>query len=555
MWQFGHNSEVKKFFEKNHKSAKSPYLIKALLESYNVIREDFHRYAKQLPLLDKLRKGDPSGAMALEEMSIFYAMFYYGPVEQRLARHYAKLDPFSETRYGKSAASQINDEYLEGGKRRFGNTHGFHHAAARLYKNINNKQMAIEHYQMALKIAPGQWQTMVELGGLLKDEGRHEEAIALYKTADDFGKVTLRGSHIISRMARSYLRLGRAKEALEIIKPVFQVYQGGVLYHYARALEMTGDLETAEKYFRKAAKRYPSGSSGADYASYYLRRGDEVEAARIIREYAKHNGDRYYVDTIIDDFLERDKPEAIYDFILEVEKGRKHGVWWDYYLSEIFVEKGLCADALKMLKKNIDMKNTADSYAAEFVKVAVEDEQAPSKEAVNYVFSFYKKAPKFFEYVGIDLFGKQLFEEAYRFFKAKYIAVDRRKDVALIMMAFSHKALGPDATRANFIRSKLPVTPNMEEQKDLVRYLIGDIGFSELRKTIKDPGQATEAFFAAGLEALADKKPEQAHKLFLISLDTTEPNYIEYKYADDFSRMITKRFDERYSCSNPKRVK
>ncbi|TAK62050.1 hypothetical protein [Methylobacter sp.] len=84
--------------------------------------------------------------------------------------------------------------------------------------------------------------------------------------------------------AKSLNALNRHKEALAILSPIVESWQGGVMTEYANTLALLGRDQEAEDYFSKTLARYPGATYAMlDYCSFLWNRGRYDAAADLVK--------------------------------------------------------------------------------------------------------------------------------------------------------------------------------------------------------------------------------------------------------------------------------
>jgi tetratricopeptide (TPR) repeat protein len=166
------------------------------------------------------------------------------------------------------------------------------------------KEEALRCYSLALEQVPTNKSLPLKKAKVLRQLHRYEEAIAVYQQwLEDYGKSDLSTVQCKGSMARTYLEMGKAPQALEIVADQVDSYQAGVMMVAARAYEEVGQLRDAEDLYRRAVDRYPTVDHVlAGSAAFYWRQDRHKEAAALISQGRKSAGG--FSSWYFDDFLE-----------------------------------------------------------------------------------------------------------------------------------------------------------------------------------------------------------------------------------------------------------
>jgi len=113
--------------------------------------------------------------------------------------------------------------------------------------------------------------------------GRTEEAIELYSTSLT-GAFT-ENEYVINRLIEAYFKIGRYPELIELTRKVYATpgfARSQAHLFYARALNLTGDLEGAEREFKKMKGRFADFEARYQYGLFLLRAGRDGEAQHLL---------------------------------------------------------------------------------------------------------------------------------------------------------------------------------------------------------------------------------------------------------------------------------
>jgi hypothetical protein len=118
--------------------------------------------------------------------------------------------------------------------------------------------------------------------------GRTGEAIELYSTSLT-GAFT-ENEYVINRLIEAYFKTGQFRELIGLTKKVYSTPgfpRSQAHLCYARALEMTGDQEGAEREFKKMKGRFADFQARYQYALFLQRAGREGEAQGVLEDIVK----------------------------------------------------------------------------------------------------------------------------------------------------------------------------------------------------------------------------------------------------------------------------
>ena len=121
------------------------------------------------------------------------------------------------------------------------------------------------------------------LADAYKAAGRIDEAIELYSTSLT-GAFT-ENEYVISKLISAYFETKQYEELILLARRIYQAPQFGrseAHLFYARALDITGDKEGAEKEFKKMKGRFADFAARYQYGLFLQREGRAKEAREIL---------------------------------------------------------------------------------------------------------------------------------------------------------------------------------------------------------------------------------------------------------------------------------
>ena len=110
--------------------------------------------------------------------------------------------------------------------------------------------------------------------------GRTEEAIELYSTS--LTGAFSENEYVINRLIAAYFKTGQYPQLIGLVRKIYHTPgfpRSEAHLFYARALELTGDLQGAEKEFKKMKGRFADFEARYQYGLFLQRagRGDEAQ--------------------------------------------------------------------------------------------------------------------------------------------------------------------------------------------------------------------------------------------------------------------------------------
>ncbi|WP_229689014.1 PLDc N-terminal domain-containing protein [Puia dinghuensis] len=120
--------------------------------------------------------------------------------------------------------------------------------------------------------------------------GRTEEAIELYSSS--LTGAFSENEYVINRLIAAYFKTERYPELILLAKKIYNTppfARSEAHLYYARALEITGDKEGAEKEFRKMKGRFADFEARYQYSLFLQRAGRDSEAQGILEDIVKES--------------------------------------------------------------------------------------------------------------------------------------------------------------------------------------------------------------------------------------------------------------------------
>jgi hypothetical protein len=208
----------------------------------------------------------------------------------------------------------------------------------RLLGQISSWQIEQE-YQTAWEQEPNNWSIIKHYVNFLLETKQFQKSreIAFAWLSQNRSHPSLKPVLIQTKIAKSYLKEGRLKEAWQTIKPLIKTYQGDAMQIGADVLEAIGKLKQAEKVARALYQRYPDNlTSRLKLTTFYWRQGQYQKAADVLSQGRTLNSSSDWRFEIGKDFVET-FAEQTDDIVLQaynllLKNGIKHE-----YLKEVAV--------------------------------------------------------------------------------------------------------------------------------------------------------------------------------------------------------------------------
>ena len=153
-----------------------------------------------------------------------------------------------------------------------------HHLLVYAYDRKGLRQLSLDAYQRALKLAPDDAQLLNDYGYTLYLRGQHKEAKELLKRA---AKRAPGDERVWNNLAVVQVKLNQYDDAFKSFARAGGEFKGHM--NVASALERAGRYEDALKHYESARRLNPASRAAAQHlADLYLRlgRAAEAEAAR-----------------------------------------------------------------------------------------------------------------------------------------------------------------------------------------------------------------------------------------------------------------------------------
>ena len=170
------------------------------------------------------------------------------------------------------------------------------HAHAELYRlegltalMLQDTSTAVQRFREALGVDPNHYSSLVNLGGLLLPEGRHEEAIALLQRAlDQVNPESADAVPALTNLSLAFQLAGRPMDEALLVLRVHRLKPGHLrnerLIQAAGILEQMGEDPAAVELLGWLRERQPSPEVLGALGSLLERRGDYQEAALVYRQ-------------------------------------------------------------------------------------------------------------------------------------------------------------------------------------------------------------------------------------------------------------------------------
>jgi len=412
--------------------------------------------------------------------------------------------------------------------------------AARGMAQKGRTDEAIAIYRRLLALG-GKSSSPAELAILLKRQNKYAEAERLMKEhiKNDDGSFNFVDPK--NTLAQIYLKQNKNQEAFDLMKVAKDSWQAGALINYARAAELLGKLDLAEKYFGYAAERYPAGFSPVYLAMFHLRQGERQKAVATLKQYKTYNHYTYYFKKAVAHFSRAGAPEEITKLISEVEGSPLTGDMV-YGLHWALMDARQYAMVAKLTRPFIkgNIKESPAYHAINYINATAKANPAQTQDAIAEVKKALSDKPILWGAMAMLLHKYGYYGEAFELFREWGDHIAKRRDDGTLMMAASWKALGDDPALRPVIENRLQFQDIEPGRRSLIGYYLGDVSDEQLRAGITEPGRAVLSFYAMAADRISKGQLDEADKLMVLAIETGESRYLMFGYAYEYLKSKSK---------------
>ncbi|MDH4183231.1 MAG: hypothetical protein OEV92_03340 [Nitrospinota bacterium] len=508
-------------------------LLKEYVSFYYWNNENHDVIAKGISALHALRLRTDPTADNITSMAYYWKYSFFNPTFRDYIQRAIKLDPYNPYSYY---------YYLPPGAEKLASAKGHPLEHSSVFLNYASywlelqgrldEAIALEKKALALPGVSKSPEGLVKIHEKAHNYAEAERLMKEYLKNDDGSFIFIEPKNILAQI---YLQQNKSQEAFDLMNTAKDSWQGGALINYARAAELLGKFDLAEKYFSYSAQRYPAGQGPVYLAMYHLRRADRAKAVATLKEYKKHNHFTYYFKRAVWHFKKANTPEAIMDFVTEVEgeaiNRRMMNGMYDHLM-----QAGLFELAAKSMRPFIRGAAREMPYFAafEYANAASKANPSESSNAIHEAIEALSDNPRSWIGLAMLLHENGYYREAFDLFPAWGDAVAKKHDDSTVMMAASWKALGGDPALKPAILARLN-KPGFDPWRGmLTRYYMGEVTEAALTSEMTDKIRAVQSFYAMAAERIAKGETEEAEKLMMMTMETQMSRYLVFGYARNF---------------------
>jgi tetratricopeptide (TPR) repeat protein len=168
-----------------------------------------------------------------------------------------------------------------------GNAKVFYKAGYIAYKRFGDISTATEYMKRALKIQPSSYDAAIFLGMLLRNEGKHEEAIKVYEKYLQVDSESLSGVDMKNMIGYTLLSLKKTDEAIRIFSETAETYKASSMRGAVETYLAAGENEKAELWAKRLVERYNDNYAMNTLCRLYYRTGERKKLDQAIDQYTK----------------------------------------------------------------------------------------------------------------------------------------------------------------------------------------------------------------------------------------------------------------------------
>jgi len=488
-----------------------------------------HR-ALAISVLDKLRsKSNPTPDAAVKQAWI-YQYHGYHTIKSDLVRRAVKLDPYNSAVYDQVDRVPEADAIFKAGEALLGESPTFLLAEGRWARDNNHMTEAEAFYKKAIAIGKN-WRSFKELSDIYIERKDYRKAVGIISefamnTEDSWLKMMAQ-----VKLAKIYLAQKRASEAFNLMAGPKESWQSATMRTYARAAEMLGKKGLAEKYFQRAAERYPAGDAPVDLALFHLRANSREQAVEILKKYRKYNGPTYYFKEAVAHFKEKGKPEEVESLLKEVENGQPDletvieltgFLWWG----------GAKEAVANIVKPYMYAPGPMQPYtfAETYYNAIKKTRPMHAQRAFAESIAALSDDPSKLQFFAGRLHMVGAYKEAFDAFEKYCKALPQRQEAMMSIMAAEWKLGGSDPSQKEALEKMLNESKG-GWQKRLVEFYLGKINGDQLLNSVENPNGRVEAYYAIAVDKQSKGEMENADKFYAMAVETNTTGYIAYDYA------------------------
>lgn len=512
-------------------------LLRTLMDVYKP-RSDYN----YLYIQKYIKKENPD-AIGLYRLYEYYQKLFFCPFAINSLKNALITDPYQYVLYEKILSHGEGEEYIKSGERHIGHLYGFLTSVAAWYHKNGNNKAAISYYNQAIKASPSQKIAYYELGEIHRKEKKYDDAIKMWGEYLQYDQHSLSAVSIRNAMGNAWLEKGEYKKAYDIFMESKNSAQAGALLGFAEVSEKTGKTLQSEKYFKKAAERYPVGSCPAKLGVFYLRQNNPDMAYQVFREYKRFNQFYYYFNDLIDYFIEIKNPKKVVQLVRNIEKGTDYAIMSHYImvLADIFASKKEY-DIASSLMRPLAQNGRKPIYVSNYWDFNIKGKISPPEKVLSDIVRWHSGSDYILNDFGPHLIETGYYDEALK--ALDHLFTDKRSQrkedlqAAIVNMALAWRLGSRDPNIKKKIKSRIKDLGGDGWWTYRVGFLLGEIDEKEILKLADTQEKRTYIYYYIGMINKENGKKDEAIDHLLMCLETMEPRHKEFHNAYRIARKM-----------------
>jgi len=498
---------------------------------------------ERIELLNGYREKENPDSMGLYRMYELHHDLFYRPVAVRCLKEGVASDPYNYLFYEKAFYTEKGRLYIKQGKEHAGELYGFLTALGAWYHKNGNKKEAVSSYEAAINRSPSQQSAYMKLGEIYSHEKQYQKAIETWQAYLKYDDQTLSAVEIKNAIGQTWLEMGESSKAYDIFMESKKSWQAGGLLGFAEASEKTGRILQAEEYFKRAAKRYPSGSCPHSLGLFYLRQKNVDMACQVFKEYKRYQSEYNYIYYLSDHFVKTGSPEKAMTVIKKVEGESSEKIPpCIIMLARAYASKELYEIATVLIEPLLFRKEYC-WLLDEYLEYSKKGKTGDPDKVLSKLIKRSLWEPNFHLNLANSLMRRGFFDEALPLLMdglrkdKKHLKISTRK-MACINAAVAWRICNGNRNTKEEIKSHVKDFQKDPWLTSCVLFLINDIDEQTIFSRAATQKQYSEIFYYLGIIKNKKGKQDEALKHLLIYLETMNENNIPYRHAYDLASQI-----------------
>jgi ankyrin repeat protein len=474
-------------------------------------------------------------SIGLHRLYEYYQKLYYRPFAMSALKNALITDPYNYIFYKEILDREGGEDVIKNGRDNIGHLYGFLTTAAAWHHKNGNNADAVSYYDQAIQKSPGQKTAYSELGEIYLEEKRYDDAIKTWSEYLKYDNTSLSAVSIKNAVGMAWLEMGDIDKAYNIFMESKDSAQAGALLGFAEVSEKLGKTLQAEKYYQKAAKRYPEGTCPARLGIFYLRQNNPEMAYQVFREYKRFNPFYYYFYDLVDYAIEAQEPTKALQTIVAVEKGtRVQRDYCSFVLADIFASKKKFEEASRLVKGYAGSSGNA-TFACRYWDFSVEGDN----NQLDMIFADLLKRCAHRDSALIE-FGSHLIETGFydegltvlnEIFVNKDKGLKKTLEEALSAMALAWNLGSREPRMKTEIIRRIGEVGGDEWFNSRIMFLLGEMSEGKIMALADTPRKRAHIFYYLGAINDHAGKRDIALKNLLMCLETMESGNKEFENA------------------------